>query len=55
LDYVIETTGDSRIARLGAELLNPRGKTAILTGGSGADLPGGRKVISVIQGDAVPQ
>jgi aryl-alcohol dehydrogenase len=40
---------------LGAELLNPRGKLAILTGESGAELPNGRKVLSVIQGDAVPQ
>ena len=40
---------------LALELLNPNGKLAILTGGNGMELPGGRKVLSVIQGDAVPQ
>ena len=55
VDYVVETTGDAQIHNLAADLLNPRGKMALLTGGSGTDLSGGRKVLSVIQGDAVPQ
>ena len=55
IDYVVETTGEGRLHRLGMDLLNRKGKMAILTGGSGRDLPGGRKVLSVIQGDAVPQ
>jgi len=55
LDYIVDTTGNAQLYNLGTSLLNPRGKLVILTGGSGTDLPGGRKVLSVIQGDAVPQ
>ncbi len=55
LDYIVEGTGDARLSRLGRELLNPGGRLALLTGGSGEDLAGGRKIISVIQGDAVAQ
>jgi aryl-alcohol dehydrogenase len=56
LDYGVETTGDTSLERLGCKLLNPGGRLAVLTGGSGRDdLPEGRKVLSVIQGDAVPQ
>ena len=37
-------------------LLNPGGKAALLSGARGpGQLPGGREVLSVIQGDAVPQ
>jgi aryl-alcohol dehydrogenase len=54
VDHVIETTGE--LCQLAVDVLNPRGKAAFLTGASGPDnLPGGRKVLSVIQGDAVPQ
>ena len=39
-----------------AELLNPGGKAALLSGASAPGrLPGERQVLSVIQGDAVPQ
>jgi len=56
VDYVVESTGDAELSRLALNLLNPQGRTALLTGASGPDkLPGGRKVLSVIQGDAVPQ
>ena len=56
VDSVVESTGDARMHYLAISLLNPRGKVALLTGGSGPDqLPGDRKVLSVIQGDAVPQ
>jgi len=56
IDYIVEDTGDQELYRFGIDLLNPNGTMAILTGGSGTDsLPGGRRVISVIQGDAVPQ
>ena len=55
LDYVVETTGDGQLHRAAIDLLKPRGKLAVLTGESSADLSGGRKVLSVIQGDAVPQ
>ena len=37
------------------DLLNPHGIAALLTGESGTDLPGGRKALGIIQGDAVPQ
>jgi aryl-alcohol dehydrogenase len=54
VDYVIETTGE--LCESAIDVLNPRGKAAFLTGASGPEhLPGGRKVLSVIQGDAVPQ
>lgn len=56
VDHVVENTGDAAIACLARRLLNPGGRLAILTGGAGVShLPGGRKVLSVIQGDAVPQ
>ena len=56
VDSVVESTVDAQMHHLAISLLNPRGKVALLTGGSGPDhLPGGRKVLSVIQGDAVPQ
>jgi aryl-alcohol dehydrogenase len=42
--------------RLSMELLNRKGTAALLTGASGPGrLPGGRKALSIIQGDAVPQ
>jgi aryl-alcohol dehydrogenase len=56
VDYTVETSGDGELFRLATELLNPRGRAAFLTGASGPDnLPGGRKALSVIQGNAVPQ
>lgn len=56
IDYGVETTGDASLERMACRLLNPGGRLAVLTGGSGRDdLPEGRKVVSVIQGDAVPQ
>jgi len=56
IDYAVETTGDAAIARAAAGALNRRGTLAILTGGSAnGKLPDGRRILSVIQGDAVPQ
>jgi aryl-alcohol dehydrogenase len=56
VDYVVESTADHDMEQLAAELLNPGGKAALLSGaGAPGKLAGGRKVISVIQGDAVPQ
>ncbi|HTP28274.1 MAG TPA: NAD(P)-dependent alcohol dehydrogenase [Anaeromyxobacteraceae bacterium] len=55
VDRVVESTGDRALARAGLELLSPGGRMALLTGGATRDLPRGRKVMSVIQGDAVPQ
>jgi aryl-alcohol dehydrogenase len=56
VDYIVETTGDPDLERSAADLLNANGTAALLTGSSGPGrLPGGRRVLSVIQGDAVPQ
>ena len=56
IDYGVETTGDPSIERAAANLLNPGGRLALLTGGSSSEeLPEGRRVLSVIQGDAIPQ
>lgn len=56
VDHLVETTGEAALGRLALDLLNPGGRLALLTGAGGPDhLPGGRKVLSVIQGDAVPQ
>jgi hypothetical protein len=45
---VVETSGDAQLLSLAVDLLNPCGKLALLTGGSGTDLPGGGQVLSVI-------
>jgi aryl-alcohol dehydrogenase len=56
VDYVVESTADRDMEQLAAELLNSGGKAALLSGaGAAGKLPGNREVISVIQGDAVPQ
>jgi aryl-alcohol dehydrogenase len=56
VDYVLEITGNPKMHQLATEVLNPRGIVALLTGASGTgSLPGGRKTLGIIQGDAVPQ
>ncbi|OGP57228.1 MAG: alcohol dehydrogenase, partial [Deltaproteobacteria bacterium RBG_13_52_11b] len=55
VDDVVETTGRPEMQQLAADVLNPNGTVALLTGETGMDLPGGRKTFGVIQGDAVPQ
>jgi aryl-alcohol dehydrogenase len=55
VDYVVETTGSPQLHRLAVNMLNPGGRVALLTGEGGADFPGGRKTVGIIQGDAVPQ
>jgi aryl-alcohol dehydrogenase len=56
VDYVVESTGNDKLYRLSMVVLNPNGTVALLTGATGpARLPGGRKALSIIQGDAVPQ
>jgi aryl-alcohol dehydrogenase len=56
VDYVLEITGITRMYKEAAEVLNPHGTVAIFTGESVTDaLPEGRKAVSIIQGDAVPQ
>jgi len=56
VDYVVETSGDQKLYWLSMDVLNPGGTAAFLTGISGPDsLPEGRRTLSIIQGDAVPQ
>lgn len=56
VDFVLDTTGSYKMGRLSMEVLNPGGITADVTGIANAGpLPEGRKAISIIQGDAVPQ
>ena len=56
VDYIVETSGDNRLYRLAVVLLNPKGTAAYVVGENGpGDLPGERRAISIVQGDAVPQ
>jgi aryl-alcohol dehydrogenase len=56
VDYVLEITGDPEMYHLAVEVLNAQGTAAYLTGVSGpGSLSDGRKSLSIIQGDAVPQ
>jgi aryl-alcohol dehydrogenase len=56
VDYVLEITGSRKMYRLAVSVLNPGGTVAIFTGESGRDdLTEGRKTLSIIEGDAVPQ
>lgn len=55
LDFTVETSGNDEMYELSLDLLNPCGTAALLTGISGpASLPGGRKALSIIQGDSDP-
>jgi aryl-alcohol dehydrogenase len=56
IDHIVENTGSAALWRAGHDLLNPQGSMALLAGNSAAgELPDGRRIIDVIQGDAVPQ
>lgn len=56
INHVLEITGNPDIERLGRALLASGGGMALLTGGDGpGQLPDGRRIFGVIQGDAVPQ
>lgn len=56
VDFVLDTTGSYKMSRLSIEVLNPGGIAADVTGiASEGVFTGGRKAISVIQGDAIPQ
>jgi aryl-alcohol dehydrogenase len=56
LDYTVDTTGDEQILRLAVELLKPAGVAALLTGASSpAETGESRRVLQIIQGNAVPQ
>jgi aryl-alcohol dehydrogenase len=56
VDYTLETTDNDRMYGLSLELLNPKGTAALVTGASGPSrMPGGRKALCIVEGDAVPQ
>jgi aryl-alcohol dehydrogenase len=56
VDHVLEITSIPKMYRLAVSVLNPNGVVAIFTGESGRDhLPKGRKTVSIIEGDTVPQ
>ena len=56
VDYVLEITGDAKLYQLAIDVLNPCGTMALIASPNGAlALPGGRKTLGIIQGDAVPQ
>jgi aryl-alcohol dehydrogenase len=56
VDYVLEITGNPEMLHTAVDLLNPGGTVAIFTSESGpGPLPKGRKIISVVEGSAVPQ
>jgi aryl-alcohol dehydrogenase len=56
VDHVLDNTGDAGLYEVGIDLLKPGGSMALLAGGGGrGELPDGRRVFGVIQGDAVPQ
>ncbi len=56
VDYVLEITGDAKLHQLAIDVLNPCGTVALIASPDGAlALPGGRKTLGIIQGDAVPQ
>jgi aryl-alcohol dehydrogenase len=56
VDYVLEITGSQKMYRLAVSVLNPNGVVAIFAGESRRDdLSEGRKTLSIIEGDAVPQ
>ncbi len=56
VDYVLEITGDRGMYQVAAQVLNPHGTAALIANPGGAgSLPGGRKTLGIIQGDAVPQ
>jgi aryl-alcohol dehydrogenase len=55
VNYVVETTGDATMYRTAVRSLKPRGVVALMTGGPDAVLPGGRRAVGIVEGDAVPQ
>jgi aryl-alcohol dehydrogenase len=56
VDFVLEITGSAEMYQNAVQVLNPGGTVALIANPSGAgSLPGGRKFLGIIQGDAVPQ
>jgi aryl-alcohol dehydrogenase len=56
VDYVLEITGDPKMHQLAIDVLNPNGAVAMIANPNTTEsLRQGRKVVSIIQGGAVPQ
>jgi aryl-alcohol dehydrogenase len=55
VDRAVDTTGDARLTSAVEAWLNPGGRLALLNGEPGGELSEDRRVLRVIQGDAVPQ
>ena len=56
IDYILEITGNPDMLQLAIDVLNPHGTVALFTGENGPGcLPEGRKTVSIVEGDAVPQ
>ncbi len=56
VDYVLEITGDPKMRQLAIDVLNPNGAVAMIANPNTTEsLRQGRKVVSIIQGGAVPQ
>ncbi len=56
VDYVLEITGAPEMSQIALKVLNPHGTVALIANpGRTGSLPGGRQILGIIQGDAVPQ
>jgi aryl-alcohol dehydrogenase len=56
VDFVLEITGAPSLYQLAIDLLKPQGTVALIaTPTRATSLPGGRKTLGIIEGDAVPQ
>lgn len=56
VDYVLEITGNQQMLHLAVEVIKKRGTAAFFTGEGVPDsVPMGKKVLAVVEGDAVPQ
>ena len=56
VDYVFDTTGIPQMRQIAMDVLNPQGTLAIFSGESNSGpLSEGRKILGIIEGDAVPQ
>lgn len=56
VDFTLDTTGDLEMADAAVEVLNSHGVAGDVTGAATeGPLPGKRKLLSIIQGDSVPQ
>ncbi len=56
VDYALEITGSPAVYQLALDLVHPRGAIALIAAPGGANsLSRGRRLVNIIQGDAVPQ